>query len=160
MNQLMKKGILIGFSVVLLSLACNKDKFETKPTLKFKSQNGNLFANNQDGLVVELEFTDKEGDVSDTIFVKKIRVNQRQPVSTLRDSFKLKVPEFPGDTKGIIKVTMDYQNYLISANPPLPMLGNPTQKEPDTLMIKFALKDKGNHISDTVTVGPIYVIRF
>ena len=159
MNQLMKKGILIGFSVMLLSLACNKDKFETKPTLKLKSQNGNVFAKNEDGLVVEFEFTDKEGDVDDTIFIKKIRTNLRQAASTLRDSFKLKVPNFPHDTKGVIKVEMGYQDYLISAQPP-PMSGNPPKPEPDTLMIKFALKDKGNHISDTVTVGPIYVIRF
>ena len=158
MIEFMKKGVLIGFSIILLIVACSKDKFETKPTLKILSINGNLIPpGNNSGLVVDFEFTDKEGDVNDTLYVKKIRINQRQ-VPTLRDSFKLKVPDFPNNTKGEIQLTMDYQNYLISAINP-PMTGNPPQPEPDTLMIKFALKDKGNHISDTVTTGPIVVIR-
>ena len=155
--ELMKKGILIGCSVMLLSLACNKDKFETKPSLKLKSQNGDTFSNNQ-ALVVEFDFTDKEGDVNDTLFVKKIRINQRQAAQTLRDSFKLKVPDFPTENEGIIRATLDYQNYLISAINP-PVSGNPPKPEPDTLMMKFALKDKAKNISDTVTIGPLYIIR-
>lgn len=156
--ELMKKGILIGCSVIFLSLACNKDKFETKPTLKLKSQNGDTFAKNEDFLVVEFDFTDKEGDVNDTLYVRKIRINQRQAAQTLRDSFKLKVPDFPAENKGVIKVSLDYQNYLVSALPP-PTSGNPPKPEPDTLMMKFALKDKGKNISDTVTIGPLYIIR-
>ena len=156
--ELMKKGILIGCSVMLLSLACSKDKFETKPSLKLKSQNGDTFANNNDALVVEFDFTDKEGDVNDTLFVKKIRTNQRQAAQTLRDSFKLKVPDFPTEYEGVIKVTLDYQNYLISAINP-PVSGNPPKPEPDTLIMKFALKDKAKNISDTVTIGPLYIIR-
>ena len=158
--ELMKKGILLGCSIIMLGLACNKDKFETKPTLKVKSQNGDTFASNNDFLVVEFDFTDKEGDVDDTLFVKKIRTNIRQAAQTLRDSFKLKVPEFPAENKGVIKVSLDYQNYLISAvNPPIQPGSNPPKGEPDTLMMKFALKDKAKNISDTVTIGPLYIIR-
>ena len=156
MTEFMKKGILIGLCLVLLGIACSKDKFQTKPTLEIKSQNGNLIPVGA-ALILEFEFTDKEGDVDDTLYVKKIRINQRQ-VPTLRDSFKLEVPDFPKNTKGVIKLEMDYQNYLISAINP-PTTGNPPKAEPDTLMIKFALKDKGNNISDTVTTGPIIVIR-
>jgi hypothetical protein len=156
--ELMKKGILIGCSVVLLSLACNKDKFETKPTLKLKSQNGDTFASNNDFLVLEFDFTDKEGDVNDTLWVRKYRINQRQAAQTLRDSFKLKVPDFPPENKGLIKVSLDYQNYLISAVNP-PVSGNPPKPEPDTLMMKFVLKDKAKNVSDTTTIGPLYIIR-
>jgi hypothetical protein len=156
MNEFMKKGLFISLSIVLLSLACNKDNFETKPTLKLKSQNGDIIPINGT-LVVEFDFTDKEGDVSDTIYVRKIRINQKQ-VATIRDSFKLQVPEFPKNNQGVIKLTLDYQNYLISALNP-PTSGNPPKPDPDTLMIKYALKDKGNNISDTVTTGPIIVIR-
>ena len=158
MNQFMKKGILAILSLVVFSIACNKDKFETTPTLKIKSINGNLIPPGQNsGLIVNLEFTDKEGDVNDTLYVRKIRINQKQ-VPTIRDSFRLKVPDFPQNKSGEIKVTLDYTNYLISAINP-PTSGNPPVAEPDTLMIKFALKDKGNHISDTVQTGPIVVIR-
>src|SRR4030095_4688360 len=158
MIEFMKKGILFGLSVVLLSLACNKDKFDTKPTLKIKSINGNLIPpGTNSALVVEFEFTDKEGDVNDTLYVRKIRINQRQ-VATLRDSFKLRVPDCPKNNQGESRLTMDSQNYLISAINP-PTSGNPPKAEPDTLMIRFALKDKANHISDTVETGPIVVIR-
>ncbi len=156
MIEFMKKGILLGLTMVMIALACNKDKFQTKPTLKFKSENGNLIPINA-AYIVEFDFTDKEGDVSDTLYVRKYRINTLQ-VPTLRDSFKLKVPEFPQNTQGVIKLQMDYQNYLISAQNP-PNTGNPPHPEPDTLMIKFALKDKANNISDTVTTGPIVVIR-
>jgi hypothetical protein len=158
MNEFMKNGLMVLLSFVLLSVACNKDKFGTTPTLKIKSINGNLIPPGQNSaLVVEFEFTDKEGDVNDTLYVRKIRINQKQ-VATIRDSFKLKVPDFPQNSQGEIKLTMDYQNYLISAINP-PTSGNPPVAEPDTLMIKFALKDKANHISDTVQTGPIVVIR-
>jgi hypothetical protein len=79
-------------------------------------------------------------------------------VATIRDSFALKVPDFPHNSKGEIKLTLDYNNYLISAINP-PTSGNPPVPNPDTLMIRFALKDKANHISDTVETGPIIVIR-
>jgi hypothetical protein len=158
MIEFMKKGSLALLSIMLLSLACSKDKFGTTPTLKVKSINGNLIPPGQNsGLVVELEFTDKEGDVNDTLYVKKVRINQKQ-VPTIRDSFQLKVPDFPQNSSGEIKVYLDYNNYLISAINP-PTSGNPPVAEPDTLMILFALKDKANHISDTVQTGPIIVIR-
>ncbi len=158
MKLVIKKAFLAVVSIVVLAVACSKDKFETKPSLKIKSINGNLIPPGQNsGLVVTFEFTDKEGDVDDTLYVKKIRINQRQ-VATLRDSFKLKVPDFPHNTSGEIKLYMDYQNYLISAISP-PTTGNPPVAEPDTLMIRFALKDKANNISDTVQTGPIVVIR-
>ena len=158
MIEFMKKGVLALISFVLLLTACNKGNFGTTPTLKIKSINGNLIPPGQNSaLVVDLEFTDKEGDVSDTLYVKKIRINQKQ-VPTIRDSFSLRVPNFPQNSKGEIKLTLDYNNYLISAINP-PTSGNPPKPEPDTLMIRIALKDKANHISDTVETGPIVVIR-
>ena len=79
MIEFMKKGSLALLSIVLLSLACSKDKFGTTPTLRVKSINGNLIPPGQNsGLVVNLEFTDKEGDVNDTLYVRKIRLNQKQ----------------------------------------------------------------------------------
>jgi hypothetical protein len=108
-------------------------------------------------LQVDFEFTDKEGDVSDTLFVKKIRLN-KQKVPTIRDSFGLAVPDFPNHTQGQIQVLMDNAFYLASAaNPPKdPVTG---KNQPDTLILKFTLKDKANHVSDTVTSSQIIVLR-
>lgn len=141
--------------IAVVSAACDKNKFQTKPTLTLKSMNGNVIPAGA-ALVLDFEFTDKEGDISDTLFIKKERINAIK-VPTLRDNFELPVPSFPERSQGEIQVTMEHQNYLVSAiTPPRDPQGNPYN---DTLMIKFALKDKANNVSDTVTVGPIVVLR-
>jgi hypothetical protein len=109
-------------------------------------------------LTVEFDFTDKEGDISDTLFVRKIRIN-KIVVPTLRDSFMLQIPTFPDKSKGVIELNLKYQNHLVSAMNPPSSGGTPPNLHDDTLMIKFALRDKGKHISDTVTIGPIFVVR-
>lgn len=53
---------------------------------------------------------------------------------------------------------MNYQT-ILSATSPLPVIGNPTQKESDTLVVKFLVRDKGGNKSDTVTSEEIVVIR-
>jgi hypothetical protein len=142
--------------IAVVAGACDKSKFNTKPTLTLKSQNGDILPPGS-SLVLDFEFTDKEGDVDDTIYVKKIRTNAIK-VPTIRDSFALQVPTFPKNTKGEIRLTLEYNGYMISAiNPPLdPTTG---KRVSDTLTMKFALKDRGNNISDTVTIGPIVVLR-
>ena len=143
--------------IAVVAGACDKNKFNTKPTLTLKSQNGDIVPIGAT-LVLDFEFTDKEGDVDDTIYLKKIRINTIK-IPTIRDSLALKVPSFPKNTKGEIRLVLDYNGYMISAiNPPADPL-NPGKKISDTLMMKFALKDRANNISDTVTIGPIIVLR-
>jgi hypothetical protein len=54
--------------LVLLALACNKDKFQTKPTISIKSMNTEFVPLNGT-LVITLECTDKEGDVQDSVII-------------------------------------------------------------------------------------------
>lgn len=142
--------------LAVLAIACNKDKFQTKPSLKLKSINGDIIPQGS-ALQVDFEFTDKEGDVNDTLYVKKIRINTIK-AATIRDSFPLQVPSFPENNQGTIRVLLDHSFYLASAiTPPKdPATGRNMN---DTLLLKFALKDRANNISDTVTVGPIIVLR-
>jgi hypothetical protein len=129
---------------------CSKDDINSKPTLKLKFVSGNVVPVNG-RLVFQFDFTDQEGDVSDTLFVKKVRLNRRV-VPTIRDSFALKVPNAPAKQKGIIEIELGYQNFLITGNPS----GTP---ENDTLLFKFALKDKAKNISDTLTSERIVILR-
>lgn len=81
-------------------------------------------------------------------------------VATLRDSFYYEVPEVPSKTfKSEFQIDMDYQTILSAISPPIIPGSNPAQREPDTLMLKFALKDKAKHISDTLVIPDIIVIR-
>ena len=149
--------LLYVLALFTVTVACNKDKLETTPSLKLKSMSSSTVPVGGQ-LNVEFDFTDKEGDVSDTIFVRKIRIN-KIVVPTLRDSFVLQVPTFPNKSKGVIELNLKYQNHLVSATNPPSSGGTPPNLHDDTLMIKFALRDKGKHISDTVTIGPIFVVR-
>ena len=152
----MLRLLVVLLVITVVSEACDKDKFQTKPTLTLKSKNGDIIPS-VSALVLDFEFTDKEGDIDDTLYVKKIRINTIK-VPTIRDSFALPVPTFPKHTQGEVRVTLDHGFYLISAiNPPKdPVTGKNMN---DTLMLKFALKDRFRNISDTVTVGPIIVLR-
>jgi hypothetical protein len=149
--------LLYVLALFTVTIACNKDKLETTPSLKLKSMSSSTVPVGGQ-LNVEFDFTDKEGDVSDTIFVRKIRIN-KIVVPTLRDSFVLQVPAFPNKSKGVIELNLKYQNHLVSATNPPSSGGTPPNLHDDTLMMMFALRDKGKHISDTVTIGPIFVVR-
>ncbi len=139
-------------------IACSKGKLTTTPKLELKSLSTKIVPVNG-GLTVVLNFKDKEGDISDTFYVRKIRLNRRA-VTTVRDSFYYKVPEVPAKTyRGEFQIDMDYQTILSAISPPVIPGSNPPQREPDTLMLKFATKDKGNHISDTLVIPQIIVIR-
>jgi hypothetical protein len=152
MRPLLYLMVLLTFSI-----ACNKDKLETKPSLKFKSINSSTIPVGGN-LIVQFDFADKEGDISDTMFVRKIRTN-RVVVPTIRDSFVLQVPEFPDRSRGVIELILRYQNHLVSAINPPSDGGNPPNLQDDTLIFKFVLRDKAKNTSDTVTTEPIIVVR-
>jgi hypothetical protein len=150
----MQKLVLYSTLALLLFVGCSKDKYQTTPTIEIKSIEPTTVAINTP-LIVELEYTDKEGDIADSIFVKKIRINQKK-LKTLRDSFALQLPGgAPNKQKGTIKLTLDYNNYVTSAENP----GNPPNAAPDSLIFRFVLQDKGKHKSDSVESGLIVVLR-
>ena len=151
----MQKLLLYSTLSLLLFVACGKDKFETRPTIEIKSISPNPVPINFP-LVIDLEYTDKEGDIADSLFVRKIRINQKKVGLTLRDSFYLQLPgDAPEKNKGTIRLTLDYQNYVISAQNP----GAPPNAAPDSLIFRFALRDKAKNTSDTVDSELIVVER-
>ena len=154
----MKKVFTIAVAVIVI-IGCSKDKFQTKPQLSLKSVSNKVVPVNG-VLNVELEYTDKEGDVDSLLVIRKERLNKRPVSSTLRDSIKLPVPQFPNKDRGEISMVLSYQQHLIHAQSPLNIPNsNPIQKEPDTLNLKFVLKDKAGNISDTLTINNVIVIR-
>lgn len=152
----------ITFSLLIIlfvvAIACNKDKFQTKPTLTIKSITGDYIPLNA-SLGITLECTDKEGDVQDSLFIVKRRLNKNvRP--TVRDTLSFKFPVFPSTQRTEIALTLEYQNHIISAsNPPFIPGSNPPQRELDTLVFKIAVKDKAGNVSDTVTSQQIQVYR-
>ena len=154
----MKLSLAIFILSSLVVISCNKDKFQTRPTITLKSINNEVVPQNG-SLVVELEVTDKEGDVQDSVIVIKKRLNKRV-VTTVRDTLRFKYPVFPETPKTQVLVTLDYQSILSALNPPTIPGSMPPQRELDTLQVKFAVKDNAGNVSDTLTIPTIYVVRF
>jgi hypothetical protein len=152
------KKLILGCFVLIVLIACNKDKYQTAPQISLKSITNSVVPIDG-GTNITLSYTDKEGDISDTLFMIKKRLNQTV-VKTDRDTISYKIPDFPNYDKGEIGMALTYQNDLVSAETPPPIQGsNPSVPQPDTLVLKIWIHDKAGHSSDTVTTGQIIVIR-
>ena len=139
----MKAKILILFVIALITGSCNKNTYTTSPQLTFKDVNATTIS--QDGLVsFNIEFTDKEGDVQDSIWIQ--RVSKICPGS-FPAVYKYKMPDFTPtkDLKGIIEVDLFYGGN----NPNYPNISGCGTKN-DTSYFKFWLRDKAGNVSDTV----------
>ena len=153
----MKFRLIIAAVLVFTFIACNKDKFQTKPTISIKSINTEVVPQNGT-FIITLECTDKEGDVEDSLILIKKRLNRRV-VTTVRDTLRFKIPTFPANSRTEIQAVLDYQNILSALNPPNIPGSNPLQRELDTLVLRLAVRDKAGNTSDTVESRQIYVIR-
>ena|SRR5689334_19871502 len=149
---------LLGLLAVVMvgSIACDKSKYNTKPSLKLKNISSYVVPVNG-SLVIDFDYTDKEGDISNLLVLKKQRMNKRT-TATIRDSLGLNVPDIPKYKQGVVEANLSYQLHLVSALNP-PTSGNPPKAEPDTLTLKFVLKDKANNDSDTLRIENVIIQR-
>lgn len=153
----MKTSIWMGLIIAFMMIACGKDKFQTVPQLKLKSRNTDVVAVNGT-LVLNVEYTDKEGDVSDSLFIVRQRLNIRGPLTLPVSPYD--IPNFPHTDKGEFEISLGYQFGLVFGLPPLRIAGsNPVRNEIDTLRLKIVAKDKAGNKSDTLVVNNVYVTR-
>src|SRR4030095_446663 len=153
----MKTRIWLALIIAFGMIACGKDKFETIPKLKLKSRNTDIVAVNGT-LRLNIEYTDKEGDVSDSLFIVRQRLNIRGPIQLTASPYN--IPDFPKTDKGEFEISLAYQFGLIFGLTPLRITGsNPIRNEIDTLRLKIVAKDKAGNKSDTLVVDNVYVTR-
>ena len=153
----MKTRIWLAVIIVFGMIACGKDKFETVPQLTLRSKTPEVVPVNGT-LRLNVEFTDKEGDVSDSLFIVRQRLNVRGPIQLTPSPYD--VPDFPHTDKGEFEISLEYQIGLIFGLPPLRIPGsNPVKNEIDTLRIKILARDNGGNKSDTLVVDNVYVVR-
>lgn len=141
----------ILFSIFLFAIlsGCNKDKFNTTPSLKFTSVNTTELRAGQ-LIQFTLTFTDAEGDLSDSVFIQKLVPNCESSGFT-KQLYAL--PSFPTskDQQGDILITFGY-----NASPYTDVKA-PRCSQNDTAVFRFALRDKANHVSDTISSPPIII---
>lgn len=153
----MKTIFSLGLLAFVLA-ACDKDKFQTKPQLTVKSLSSDVVPFNGT-LRVTLEFTDKEGDVSDSLILVRERLNARGRVR-LNPESRIVAGAPAGTTQAEILLDMDYNNWLTSQLTRIRIQGtsNPEKYEPDTLSLKFVVRDAAGNKSDTAAAR-VVVIR-
>src|SRR5690349_20623391 len=142
-----------AFAIIIALAGCNEDKVESKPHLSFKSFNSKVIPVGST-VRINLNFTDQEGDL-DSIFVIRQRVNQRSfPNSQLID---LGIPKFGNQNQGELQIALDYATQLTFNLNAIRIPGtNPAKYEPDTLHLRFYVKDKAKQTRDTI--GPQQLI--
>jgi hypothetical protein len=142
------------FAIAILAVSCGKDKFTTKPQLKYKSANNTKISGNQT-LTMKLDLTDKEGDFTALLGVKKTVAGC--PNSGFIDSVKFFIPPDFLKTKGThgeVVVSLS-QNDRGSNACFLP--GGATR--PDTTIFKFWTRDKAGNVSDTALSEQIIILN-
>jgi hypothetical protein len=142
----MKYSFLISL-LVLVVISCGKDKFQSTPQLTLKSVSSTVVPANT-GLQVILQLTDSEGDIGDSIWVRKLTT--RCPSSNTLDSGKYRIPSDVPRTKNMdaeIIFTFDYAFDGLQ----------PACTQPDTAIFSFWLKDLAGHVSDTASTPAIII---
>lgn len=145
----MRNYLIITIAVFVLA-GCSKEKFKTTPDISFKTVNTTELQREQ-LIRFTLSFTDKEGDVSDSIFVQKVVPNC--PDSEFEQYFPMPAIPESGDLKGDIVFTLGY-----NVTGYYDVVG-PRCMENDTATFRFALRDKKGHISDTVSSPKIIIYQ-
>lgn len=150
----MKTKLLILLAIPVMFYACKKDTYTTKPQLTIKSVNATTLKQG-DLLLFQLDFTDAEGDIQDTLWVQKI---SRICPGTAGAQFisKNKVPDFTPtrNLKGILEI-----GYAYNANIPGYNAISGCGIKNDTAYFKFWLKDKAKNTSDTISSQNIVLLK-
>jgi len=148
----MKAKILTGAVILaIVWTACSKDKYNTTPTLTFTNVNGNEFGAGQ---VIDFSFqvTDKEGDLQDTIFMKRTS----PACSDLNYTAGFEMPQTV--PKKFLKADIQLIFAFRNPAPPYITLEGCSERD-DTASFKFWIKDKAGHVSDTVQSPTIVLLK-
>ena len=147
----MRYTILFSIILLILSAGCGKNKFSTTPSLKYVSENTRVVQSGEE-IRFTLSFTDKEGDLTDSLILSKEVVNC--PAGNAVQLYPLPVFPTTKDQKGEIVVTLLYNVNGVNT------IGSPQcQAQNDTSLFKFVLKDKAQHYSDTASSPSIIIIH-
>jgi hypothetical protein len=141
------------FIVAILFWGCEKNKFTTIPQLKYKSVNTKTISGSQ-SLVLKLELTDKEGDFTTLLGVK--RFVPGCPNSNFIDSLKFVIPPDFINSKGKFGEVVVTLNQNDRGSNACFIPGGAIR--PDTAVFKFWTRDKAGNVSDTAISEQIIIL--
>ena len=142
------------FVLAFLLFSCEKNKFTTKPQLIYKSANSTTISGSQT-LTFKLDLTDKEGDYTTFLAVRKTVPGC--PNSGFTDSSLFFIPQEFIDTRqieGELVVSLD-ENSRKDNQCTIPGGGT----KPDTATFSFWTRDKAGNVSDTAFTQKIIILN-
>ncbi len=154
--MMMNAKILIVLVSACLVIACSKDKFDTRPHLELINTNTNVIPATGSDLVFDFKFTDKEGDLQDSIFVRRV-VGRSCSDTSYKKFVGFKIPNFlpQKNLEGEITFTIPYGGgYLTPCKLP-----SGAGFVNDTATFRFFLRDAARNTSDTVTSPTVIILR-
>lgn len=134
-------------------MACQKDRFTTKPQLKFIKASSYDVQKGQ-ALKLDLELTDAEGDVQDTLFIRREVKNYGAVNQTFTYMLSSSVP-----TQHNLKATVQVCFTINELVGECPVYSAASPQNRDTTTFKFWIRDKAGNFSDTVSTDKEVVIK-
>lgn len=144
--------ITIGIILSMAVLACDKDEFTTEPKLEFL-QADSYDVSQGDYLTFRLKIKDKEGDISDSIWIKASTRKCPNTVFTL----PYPVPEVP--QKANLDGEINIRFIVGVTDPSAPIWPFNLCNGVDTTNFEFWMKDKAGNRSDTIKADKPVLIR-
>lgn len=148
----MTTKILLTLALGFLFTACGKDKYTTKPQLRLNAVSTTEL-NPSETIVFEINVTDAEGDIQDSIWVQKVVPNCPNSGFTARYA----MPSFT-EIKNLDGDIQVCYGYGINLGCP-PITGPFCPNRNDTATFRFWLRDKDQNTSDTIETQPIVITR-
>ena len=145
------KLLIIALIIITGFITCIKSSYNTTPTLKFIGVNSIVFPR-PSVISFELQCTDKEGDVVDTIWIQKISKVSACEINNFIDSFAIPNFQPPKNVKAEFDFTYNYS----SVTPP--NLQGCSQQD-DTCYFRFWMHDKAQHVSDTAQSPDVVLLQ-
>lgn len=150
----MKLHTFIGLAglAVMVVAGCKKEGITTKPKLTFKSVTTEQVQLNQD-ISFTFDFSDKEGDFNDSIWVIKTSTSWCDGAS-FADSVSWTMPDLSGrkNVEGELEIRMLYQLDLAA----IACDGVDTL---ENVLFKFYIKDLAGNVSDTAFSPPMTIVK-
>lgn len=146
------QAIVAVFILSLVALACEKTTFETKPSLKFEKA-ASYDVSQGDYLNFKLKLTDKEGDISDSIWIKAY--TRKCPGSALTIAYKM--PDVP--PKANLDAEVDITFIIGVIDPSAPIWNLNLCAGVDTAIFQFWTRDLAGNKSDTIQADQPILIR-
>jgi hypothetical protein len=157
-NKRMKKLIALLPVLILLALACNKDKFTSVPQVKIKSLSPKDRVVQRDIVELTGDFTDEEGDLDSVLVVYKW-YNGTAVVRNDTFRYDLTALNLPAATRqGDIEVKFQFASFE-PYTPPILTLPNNNQNKDTTASLGLVVIDKKKQRSEYAESDKVRLIR-